>query len=94
MRRLDRVLRSRKKCVTGNSILDVSDDQELLSLLCNIASEDEMVMKCLEEELSEYYDQYMEEATDVDFEIGHYSAVESDYREPKGYKTKLKRPPE
>ena len=68
--------------MVGNSILDVQNDEDLIGLLSCISHKDAMVMKCIEEELSSYYDE----------EFGLYSALESDYKEPRGYRTMLKRP--
>ena len=67
------------------SIFDVNSDAELFSLLTSIAQHDKMVMSAIFDELEDAYSHY---------EMGFYSALESDYQEPRGYKSMLKRPPE
>ena len=77
-------------------MLDVDNDEDLPGLLNCISRKDEMVMKCIEQEFGEVYDNEIGNfgRDENENQGGFYSAVESDYKEPKGYRTMLKRPPE
>ena len=62
-------------------MFDVNNDEELVSLMSNIADWDEMVMEAIMSELESSWE---------DREARMYSAVESGYKEPRGYKMMLK----
>ena len=81
--KIENQMRTKSRPIQANVVLDYEDDGDFVTMLTNLAEQDEMVLQCLEEELSSFYDQ----------EIAYYSAVESDYKEPATYKTMLKRPP-
>jgi hypothetical protein len=59
-------LRARSRPIQANSVLDYDTDVDFITMLTNLAEQDEMVMQCLEKELSIFYNQ----------EISYYSGVE------------------
>jgi hypothetical protein len=63
---IDRALRARSRPIQANSVLDYDTDVDFITMLTNLAEQDEMVMQCLEKELSIFYNQ----------EISYYSGVE------------------
>jgi hypothetical protein len=81
LRSIYRSLRSITRSWMANSVIDIKSYNELVTLLCKIAQKDAMVMQCIKEEL------FRDPPTD---ERAMYSAVESGYREPRGYRTMLK----
>ena len=74
---ISRALRSRRKGIEGQSILDVDNDEDLLGLLNCISRKDEMVMKCIEQEFGEVYDNEVGNSGREENENlgGFYSAV-------------------
>ena len=73
------------------SMFDFESEEDLIALLCNIANRDELVMSALSDDLKE---SWSNSELGMFQEMGMYSAVESDYKEPKSYKSMLKRPEE